>query len=377
MTKDNDDRNMGRGSKDASSGNEGTGQELIAGSDDAGSRLDKIVRRVLPDLGLSHLHRMLRVGQIRLNGRRCKPADRVAVGDRITILRPRPPKAAPQPTPPAPGSAGQTESDPLIEGRILLENQHILALHKRRGTLVHGENSLAEAVQRYLHPRIPPSLSFRPGPLHRLDRNSSGIVLFGKSVHGARRFSELLQSRAVTKHYLALCSGEVASACLWTEPIRRDRQTHRSHTGSSGQTACEHETVPGGHGDVRRATGMTAETAVRPLLGGRARDGEPLTLVLCTIQSGRTHQIRAHAAAHGVPLAGDAKYGGGKLLGGYILHALSVELHRHDELLGFHRLVDYPEESVMIRLQRFLGPESQRAIDAVVQGPPKRLHSSP
>ena len=359
--------------------------ELIAGDNDAGSRLDKIVRRALPDLGLSQLHRMLRVGQIRLNGKRCKPADRVHAGDRITVRQlpqhqARQPQADADSPPDAVSTAsGEQHLEPasqvLIEGRILLENEHILALHKRRGTLVHGQNSLAEAVARYLRSRITASLSFRPGPLHRLDRNSSGVILFGKSVHGARRFSQLLRDHAVEKCYLALCAGDVASACRWSKPVSRDHRTHRSHVAESGRSGRDAATADARRQERRHGSAMPAETVVQPLARGRNRDGEPLTLILCTIRSGRTHQIRAHAAAHGVPLAGDAKYGGGKLLGGYILHAISVELSQHDELLGFQRIVDYPEESVLRRLQRFIGPDAQRAIDAVVQGRSKGLHS--
>lgn len=335
---------------------------LTAGEDDDGRRLDRVLRRALPHLGLSQLHRALRVGEIRCNGKRCRPSDRVARGDTITLRRAAGAEALPAqphdgPAVDGPIDAEQTRAgEPLIDGRIILETDHILALHKRRGTLVHGEHSLDEAVGRYLAGTLPPSLSFRPGPLHRLDRNSSGLILFGKSIQGARRFSELLQAREVHKSYLALFTAWIGSPLHWTKPLSRNPATRRSHAGARGESAT---------------------TAVRPLAHGRTRLGEPLTLALCEIRSGRTHQIRAHAAAEGAPLAGDAKYGGGSLLGGYILHALAIELERPDPVLGFRRLVDPPEDSIARRLEMFLGAAALDALSSVVQQPSLGLHFKP
>ncbi|TVQ37968.1 MAG: RluA family pseudouridine synthase [Spirochaetaceae bacterium] len=324
-------------------------RQLTAGVDDNGRRIDRVVRRAVPQLGLSQLHRALRVGEIRRNGKRCRASDRVENGDIITVRLPR-----------SAGSAIDTAAvtrhpapETLIEGRIILENEHILALHKRRGTLVHGDGSLNDAVTRYLSDRLKPSLSFRPGPLHRLDRNSSGLILFGKSLQGAQRFSELLQQRQVAKSYLGLFAGAIRQPCCWSGSIQRNQRTLRSHSGSSG---------------------YSAETVVQPLALGRYDDGQVLTLAICRIRSGRTHQIRAHAAHAGFPLAGDSKYGGGSFLGGYILHALSIELERVDPLLGFRRLVDPPENSVQQRIERFFG---RSALHAVVQEQPKRLHYGP
>ena len=326
-------------------------RQLKAGVDDNGRRIDRVVRRALPQLGLSQLHRALRVGDITLNGKRCKACDRVAEGDLISLRLSQAAALEQTETDHAP-----PQSEPLIDGRIILENSNILALHKRRGTLVHGEGSLNDAVNRYLSGRLPPSLSFRPGPLHRLDRNSSGVILFGKSLQGSQRFSELLKQRRVTKSYLGLFCGSISVAQCWRRPLRRDSQTQRSHGSNSG---------------------ATAQTLVQPLAHGGDRAGGALTLALCQIHSGRTHQIRAHAAAEGYPLAGDSKYGGGAFLGGYILHALSIELDSNDTLLGFSHLVDPPEQSVVERVERFLGQEAVSSLTAVVQGPPIRLHCNP
>ena len=339
--------------------------QLTAGRDDAGRRLDRIVRRAFPSLSLSLLHRLMRTGAIRLNEARCTAASRVAEGDRISVRLPagdapadppadaignRAAEASPDVAP------GATQRDPLIDGRILLENEHILAVHKRRGTLVHGEGSLAESVTGYLSGSLPPSLSFRPGPLHRLDRNSSGVILFGKSIEGARRFSQLLRERTVVKRYVAVLTGALRGDALWDHAIARDHRAKRSTAGE--------------HGD-------DALTRVRSLAHGKDHRGAPLTLALCEIHSGRTHQIRAHAAEAGTPLAGDGKYGGGTLLGGYVLHALSIELQEPDPILGFQVLVDPMEQATQERIERWFGPDGQRAVRTVAQIGGKRLHSGP
>ncbi len=335
-------------------------QRLTAGRDDAGRRLDRIVRRAFPSLSLSLLHRLMRTGAIRLNETRCTAASRVAEGDVITVRLPAE-DVAMHTAPQAGGTADAGEnrdgrSEPLIEGRILLENEHILAVHKRRGTLVHGEGSLAESVSRYLSESLPPSLSFSPGPLHRLDRNSSGVILFGKSIEGARRFSQLLRERTVIKRYVAVLSGALRGDASWDQAIARDHRAMRSTAGERGDDAL---------------------TRVRSLAHGKDHRGAPLTLALCEIHSGRTHQIRAHAAEAGTPLAGDAKYGGGSILGGYVLHALSIELLEPDPILGFRVLVDPVEQATQERIERWFGPDGQRAVRTVAQIGGKRLHSPP
>ena len=331
--------------------------QLTAGRDDAGRRLDRVVRRAFPSLSLSLLHRLMRTGAIRLNETRCTAASRVAEGDVISVRLPAE-DVATHTAPEAPvaavaGGDRDGRSEPLIEGRILLENEHILAVHKRRGTLVHGEGSLAESVSRYLSESLPPSLSFRPGPLHRLDRNSSGVLLFGKSIEGARRFSQLLRERAVIKRYVAVLSGALRGDASWDQAIARDHRAMRSTAGKRGDDAL---------------------TRVRSLAHGKDHRGAPLTLALCEIHSGRTHQIRAHAAEAGTPLAGDGKYGGGSILGGYVLHALSIEVLEPDPILGFQVLVDPVEQATQERIERWFGADGQRAVRAVAQVDGKRLH---
>jgi 23S rRNA pseudouridine955/2504/2580 synthase len=166
--------------------------------------------------------------------------------------------------------------------------------------LVHGRGSLAEAVEAAYRGRVEPSLSFTPGPLHRLDRNTSGLLVFGKTLVGAREFSRLLREGRIIKIYWAILEGVLEGEETWEDALVRENRITR--------IAGEGE---GGAGALCR---------IRPLAvrGGR-------TLGEIRLDTGRTHQIRAQAAGRGHPLAGDSKYGA-REGGGYFLHARQLEI---------------------------------------------------
>jgi 23S rRNA pseudouridine955/2504/2580 synthase len=198
---------------------------------------------------------------------------------------------------------------------VLFEGLGLLILNKPPGVLVHGRGSLEERVRLYLKPRLPPSLSFKPGPLHRLDKPTSGIIVFSASLEGARRFSALIRERRIRKEYLAIVDGTIGSGgersgwiswiswISWIDDLLRDREAKKTLASGAGEKSS------------RRAL-----TRVRPLV--QAGDH---TLILAEIETGLTHQIRAQAAARGHPLSGDRKYGGSPLAGGFRLHARALE----------------------------------------------------
>jgi 23S rRNA pseudouridine955/2504/2580 synthase len=274
--------------------------ELRAGADDDGRRLDRILRKALPDLPLSGVYRLLRQKRALVNGLPAKADARVRSGQTIRLegfIHDGGGRVPPD------GLRAAPAKKPL---RIIWEGAGILALDKETGICVHGPDSLDEQARAYLERKLPASLSFKPGPLHRLDRPSSGVVVFSTSLEGARIFSTLLRARLLKKRYLALVDGKIEEAAFWEETLVRD--TRRKKTGAS----------PAAQSPGRR--GKTARTRVFPLAAGDA-----YSLVLFEIETGRTHQIRSQAAFHGHPLAGDRKYGGSFLEGGLLLHALSLE----------------------------------------------------
>ena len=168
-----------------------------------------------------------------------------------------------------------------------------------RGAHPGTEPPLDERVRAWL----PSSgLSFRPGPLHRLDRETSGIVVFSRTLAGAQIFSRALHDRQVRKTYLAVLSGRLASSFEAAAALLRDQEAQVTRADSQGRDSF---------------------TVFHPLAWA---DG--LTLASAEIGTGRTHQIRVHAQLAGHPLAGDRKYGGVPLPGldvPFLLHAWKLE----------------------------------------------------
>jgi 23S rRNA pseudouridine955/2504/2580 synthase len=186
------------------------------------------------------------------------------------------------------------------DGLVLHRSEHFIVFDKPSGIPVHGAESLASAAEALLASSAQPSLSFRPGPVHRLDKDTSGLVFFAVSLTGAQVLSALLRDRACEKIYVALLQGDLEITERWVDSLIRDQTLRRT---------------------VADAKGAASITEASPLL---RRGG--LTLAAVRIESGRTHQIRAQAALHGYPLLGDQRYGGRADPGGYLLHAARFRL---------------------------------------------------
>ncbi|ADU52106.1 pseudouridine synthase [Thermaerobacter marianensis DSM 12885] len=358
---------------------------------DEGQKLHRLARRWLRDVPLSAVFRLLRQGRITVNGRRA-PRDAVLrAGDVIEAelervegpgpdpsgLRPgaagrpgprpaapHPPgprPAAPQPPglrpaaphPPAPHVPGPRvpELDPVI----VYEDDHVLVVNKPAGMLTHGDGhaewTLLAWVRDQLARRgtLPAGALFQPSPAHRLDRNTSGLVAFGKTRHGAARLAEALRSGQAIKEYLAVVRGRPPEGLL-QHRLWRDRDhrvsrvigqdgeaptaatTSRDIRASSGAgrtlpaRPAADEPGPGAAGAPPAATGDLRRTgAAAPGAAREARHaalrlavlavGHGFSLCRIHLLTGRTHQIRAQLAATGHPLAGDRKYGGPKVPG--------------------------------------------------------------
>jgi len=269
--------------------------EFHIGVNDSEKRLDRVVRVFLGETPLSTIYKSIRTGNILINGKKKKPGYRVSEGDRIDIrdnLLPSNTGVYPE--------ENKTNEHFTFTNNILYENDDILAINKPSGIKVHdGNNSLEAAVRNYLRAKLPESLSFQPGPIHRLDRNVSGLILFSKSIKGAREGAELFKNKAIEKYYIALCENTVKKGGSINSPLSRDK--------IRGMTE-------------QKDSGVPAKTDYTPIVWS-----EGYTLLLIRIHTGRTHQIRAHMAHSGYPIVGDTKYGAKNDKNEILLHSWVIK----------------------------------------------------
>ncbi len=313
-------------------------QSITIGKKDAGQRLDKFLRRYLPLAGNSFLYKMLRKKNIILNGRKAEGKELLKEGDEVRFFFSQetfdrftqgsdPEAASPGGRDPAALSA-LISSAQAAYGRfggiaVLYEDDDIIAFNKPAGILTQKAEtqdlSLNEWLIGYLLETESLSrstlLSFRPSVCNRLDRNTSGIVLGGKSLAGARFLSHIIRERYLRKFYRTICAGEWREDRILEGVLKKDPRTNRVSVLSRKA------------GEER--SGDYIKTAFHPLC---AKNG--FTLLEVELFTGKPHQIRAHLASVGHPVVGDGKYGDPRLnarfrrefgLTHQLLHAYRVE----------------------------------------------------
>jgi 23S rRNA pseudouridine955/2504/2580 synthase len=252
--------------------------ELLQISEDAaGQRLDNFLLARLKGVPKSHIYRLLRKGEVRVNKGRAKPEYRLEAGDVVRL----PPVRRPEPgsTPARGRSAGVR-----LESRIIHEDDRLIVLDKPSGIAVHGGSGLSHGVIEALRAARPeaPYLEL----VHRLDRETSGCLLIAKRRSMLRALHELLREGRVEKRYLALVKGR------WElGQVRLEDRLRKSIRGGERMVTVDE-------------SGKTAASIFRPVEIGSAA-----SLLEVRIMTGRTHQIRVQAAEAGHPLAGDERYG--------------------------------------------------------------------
>ena len=320
--------------------------ELITGKDDKGRRLDRILRKALPEHSLSLIHRLLRQGKILVNGMPGRPDMRIQqnaiIQLHIKIPRNFPKKniarncGIKMPCIKMPGILMPCLKMPSI----IWHYSGVIFFNKPSGLAAHGKNSLDSIVKTWLKETLPPSLSFKPGPLHRLDRYTSGVIAFSENLDGAMAFTNLLMEQCLKKKYLAIVEGRLEKEQLWQNDIVRDKAMRKSFVS---------EDLFAGRLFGTDEKAKNAISSVCPI----ASNGT-YSLIEVTITTGRTHQIRVQAACHGHPLAADIKYGGHPFSEktNFYLHSWKIEFPANQSL--FPREITAPLPQAFLEKTRHL-----------------------
>jgi 23S rRNA pseudouridine955/2504/2580 synthase len=260
-------------------------QQHIVTEDAAGQRLDKLLAGLLPAVPRTRIFRLIRKGEVRVNGKRARPEQRLAAGECVRV----PPVHERSESAQSVATGGAARVPPALIARVLAaivhEDERVLVLDKPAGLAVHGGSGLTYGVIEALR-------AARPGETlelaHRLDRDTSGLLMIARKPSALRILHALLREGAVQKSYLALVVGRWE---LGRKLIDAPLQTEARVSGE--------RTVRVGEG------GKSARTQFKLV----QQFGSLASLVEATIETGRTHQIRVHAAYCGHPVAGDVKYG--------------------------------------------------------------------
>lgn len=309
--------------------------ECTAGPDDAGRRFDRVCRKLLPDTGLSEIYSAMRKGRVTVNGVKKSPKYKLTAGDIIRLPENMGGKRV------LPRNSGEgtadSETAPELGKAVMFENDHFIVFNKPAGILSHGKFSVQSYLRQYLHAKTENSLAFSPAPLHRLDRNTSGILVCSKSIRGAAAFSEALSGKSVLKAYAGIHDGFLTGNQLWKDKLRRDKKTKITYSDPSGRMSITH---------------------IFPLL----RSPEQ-TLCLAVPITGRTHQIRVQAALHEHPLLGDRKYNRNSAgRSRYYLHACHLGFTEAGICPELPPLFAPPPEHFLKTMQRLFPAEQAHAL---------------
>ena len=262
---------------------------LIIAKNDAGQRLDKFLTKTYPRLPQSMLYKAIRKKDIRLNGKRCDIADRLAEGDTLSLFLPEDTLQTAPPTYEFMHASRRLD--------IVYEDDHLLLLNKPVGLLVHPDDkeftdTLIFRVQRYLYEKgaYDPTAenSFAPALVNRIDRNTAGIVIAAKTAAALRILNEKLKNREIQKYYQCIVHGRM--------PRQEDTLEGYLEKNESQNRVYISATPKEGARTIRTRYQVLAE-----------KNG--FSLLEIHLLTGRTHQIRAHLASIGHPLLGDGKYG--------------------------------------------------------------------
>ncbi len=313
-------------------------QQVTVDEDSAGQRLDNFLMRILKGVPKTHVYRIIRSGEVRINRGRVSADTRLELGD---VVRLPPVRVSEKP------AEKEAASVPAREFPVLFEDEWVLAIDKPAGVAVHGGSGVNFGVIEQLR-RARPQAKFLE-LVHRLDRETSGILLLAKKRAALTRLQDQFRERETGKTYLALALGH------WPARLKvLDAPLHKY-------------LLPDGERRVK-VVGKDDPDGMRSVTLVKVRQRIPvalseqvteMSLLEVTIKTGRTHQIRVHLASSGHPIAGDDKYGQfdtNRLLQGHQLRRMFLHAWR----LQFN----HPQTGERLELQCPLPPELARMVPA-------------
>ncbi len=272
--------------------------EFRAGSNDEGRRLDRIIKHILKDNPQANVYAALRKKLIKVNGGKASADTRIVNGDIISVAAFLVPQSSPHHTQEA-------------AFKTLFKNENLWLIDKPYGIPVQPEKGGLQDIATLIAASAPPSssIAFRPAPLHRLDKYTTGVLAISQSLSGAMWFSKALQEHSIGKTYFGIAEGTISQEELWKDEV----------------------------------AGKHAETYAVPLSTGHYH-GRTYTYTRFSIATGRKHQIREQTAMHGHPLLGDRSYGSDCPLPNsraYFLHAAALAVPA-DNPAGIPPLIQAP-----------------------------------
>lgn len=254
---------------------------LTIGDEDAGQRLDNFLIKILKGVPKSHVQRIIRAGEVRVNKKRAAATTRLQDGD---IVRIPPVRIATKP-------ANHLQDAPAKEFEIVHEDEWLLVINKPSGVAVHGGSGVNFGVIEQLRRARPEARYLEL--VHRLDKDTSGLLMIAKKRSCLVKLHELLRNNHPYKSYVALGVG------AWPDKVRHVKEPLVKYTGAQGEKM------------VRvAADGQFSHTVFDVLKRFQLPNGlEDASLVRAVLKTGRTHQIRVHMQSQHCPIAGDERYG--------------------------------------------------------------------
>jgi len=276
--------------------------DFLVGPDDCGRRFDRIIRKFLPNLPISLIYKNIRTGFIRVNNKKQKQEYKITENDVINIAVVL---LAETTTLQQTNLKKNFTLSNLNKLEILFKNEHFIVINKPYDIPVQGTNKTDVSLDRIIQSNYQPlsnSLTFTPGPLHRLDKRTTGVLVFSQSLKGAQWFSKAIKSKLIQKEYISLLCGHLQEKVRWCDYIDDSYEYENDDNFRKIKIIAEQDSLN---------TGKMAITNAEPLAYAQITTlGKtvPVTLTHFSIETGRTHQIRAQSAFHGYPVAGDIAY---------------------------------------------------------------------